>query len=74
MQNMWDLMREEEERLIREANTPERIAADKAQIERNHAKVEQELESLRRQGMVVEEGEEEAEDEGEEDEGDESED
>jgi hypothetical protein len=67
IQTMAELMAEEEARLIAEANSPERIAADAAQIARNHAKVAAELESLERQGMVVKEGEEIEEDEEEED-------
>lgn len=47
-------MREEEDRLIAEANTPERIAADAALFERNRARAAAELESLRRQGMLDE--------------------
>ena len=67
MKTIGELMREEEERLIAEASTPERIAADAAQMKRNRLKMERELEALRRQGQIIEEGDE-PEDEEEEDE------
>jgi hypothetical protein len=66
---MGELMAEEEARLLAEASTPERIAADLEQIERNAAKREAEVEALRRQGMLDEGGDEDGDEDEDEDEG-----
>jgi len=52
MQTIGEMMADEEARLIAEARTPERIAADMAQMERNRERGAAEMASLERQGLL----------------------
>lgn len=52
MQDLDELMREEEARLEAEANTPERIKADRESIRRGRAKIRLKVRCLRRTGQL----------------------
>lgn len=55
-QSLDDLFRAEEDRQAAEANTPERIAADKALAERTAIKSEEERQAAIRLGWIDEDG------------------